>query len=272
MIVGWRDGRLVGGVSCGPIPGDAWGAFTTVGCDRGQPLLWERHNRRLAGSLENLGAASSVRLPSPNDLVELLSVNGLSGPARLRVVGRRHSASGWQVEAGVVAIEEAGPATPPQSLAVHQWPAVPPSAGHKLLARQAWDTARVEAMAAGCEDALIIDADDHVCETSIANVWVVFDDQVFTPPAPARCLPGVMRSWLLQHLGDLGFAAREHDLTLSDLSRADELWTSNTIIGVRRVGTVAEWRWREWPVYERVADHGLPAPVWPEPARRFASR
>jgi branched-chain amino acid aminotransferase len=272
VTVGWRDGRLVTDVSNGRVSDDSRGAFTTVGCDRGRPLLWERHRRRLAGSLENLEPGSYFRLPSLDDLVELLSASGLSGPARLRIVGRRHSGAGWQIEASAVAIGTAGPTAPPQSLVVSRWPAAPPAAGHKLLARRAWDAARDQAMAAGGDDALIVDGDEGVYETSVANVWAVFGERVLTPPAPARCLPGVMRWWLTQHLGDLGLEVREHELTLADVARADEMWTSNAVVGVRRVRRVAEWQWRGWPVYERIADLGLPAPSWPERAVLFGSR
>jgi branched-chain amino acid aminotransferase len=272
VTVGWRDGRLVDGVSNGRVSVDSWGAFTTVGCDRGRPLLWQAHRRRLAGSLANLDAGSYFSLPSLDDLVELLSVNELSGPARLRIVGSQRSGCGWQIEASAVAIDAAGPTVPPQSLVVTRWPAAPPAAGHKLLARSAWDATRDQAMAAGGDDALIVNGNEHVYETSVANVWAVFGDRVLTPPAPARCLPGVMRGWLTQHLGDLGLEAREHELTLADVACADEIWTSNAVIGVRRVRRVAERQWCEWPVYERLADLGLPAPSWPERAAGFGSR
>ena len=105
-----------------------------------------------------------------------------------------------------------------------------------------------------------------------ANVWAVIEDEVVTPPAPVRCLPGIMRSWLILHLAEMGRVAREHDLTLSDLLRADEVWISNALVGVRRVRSVAGRRWHEWPCYGRLAELGLPAPSWPERARRPGRR
>ena len=113
MSTVWRDGRLIASEP-GTAPVEAgWGAFTTVGCDGGRPLMWTRHRARLAASLRFLGAENDVALPDESALGELLRAGGLDLAARLRVVGRRKQTSGWTVEVSASHFEAEGPNAPP---------------------------------------------------------------------------------------------------------------------------------------------------------------
>ncbi len=258
----WRDGRLLESEP-GTAPVEAgWGVFTTVGCDGGRPLMWTRHRARLAASLRFLGAENDVALPDESALGELLRAAGLDLAARLRVVGRRKQTSGWTVEVSASHYEAEGPNAPPVRLLFQRWQAAPPLAGHKTLARLPWDLARERARREGADDALLVDEAGRVLETAIANVWLCRGRELRTPPAPARCLPGIMRGWLLDHAGAVGLQALECDFTEADLLGADELWISNAVGGVRRVASVAGREWHRWPFFEDLAKLGVPAPGW----------
>jgi branched-subunit amino acid aminotransferase/4-amino-4-deoxychorismate lyase len=262
MSVVWCDGRIYESREAETPGGSAWGAFTTAGCDRCRPLLWSRHLGRLAASLEVLGAGDSVRLPTEPELCQLLDAGGFHGAARLRVAARRVEVSVWRVEASVSPFDVAGPALSPAHLTVERWLSAPPLAGHKTLGRSAWDLAREGARSAGFDDALLVDKQGNLLETSIANVFVLSDGVARTPIAPARCLPGVMRGWLLDHLGRAGLSVEACELTIDDLAVADEIWLSNAVIGLRRVASVDRQRWREWPRFRSLTDLGIPAPGW----------
>jgi branched-subunit amino acid aminotransferase/4-amino-4-deoxychorismate lyase len=262
MSVVWRHGRICEGRESETPGVSGWGAFTTAGCDQCRPLLWSRHLGRLAASLEVLGAEDTVRLPSEPELCQLLDAGGFHGAARMRVWARRVEPSIWCVEASASPCDVVGPALTPAQLTIERWPSAPPLAGHKTLARLPWDLARERAQGAGFDDALLVDEKGNLLETSIANVFVLRDGVARTPIAPARCLPGVMRGWLLDHLGRAGLSVEACELTIDDLAAADEIWLSNAVIGLRRVATVDRQRWREWPRFGSLADLGIPAPGW----------
>ncbi len=262
MNVVWRNGQIGEGRPDEAAGSPGWGAFTTAGCDQGRPLLWPQHIRRLAESLVALGADNSVGLPTDLDVCELLDAASLGGPARVRVVARRVESIRWNIEVSVVSCDAFGPWVEPSNLQICNWASAPPLAGHKTLARLAWDLARERARQEGFHDALLVDSADNLLETSVANVWVLTDGAVRTPRAPDLCLPGVMREWLLENLGRAGIVAEACDLTLRDLVSADEIWISNAVIGVRRVGAVGDQRWREWTQFGRLEDFGIPAPGW----------
>ncbi len=262
----WRDGDLVD-VRAGAVTTPAWvgwGVFSTVGCDHGRPLLWERHRCRLLSSAAALQPGLVPTLPSEPELLELLAAERRTGPARLRVVLRRSGPDRpWTVEASAAAAGTVGPTQPPQALRTVRWRSAPPWTGHKTLARLAWDHARESVRAGGADDALLLDAEGRLLETSVANLMVRHGDVVATPPAPQRCLPGILRAWLVESLPRLGLAVRERDVSLDELAAADEVWVSNAVVGVRRVAAVDDLRWTLHPVYERLTELGVPAPGWP---------
>ncbi len=258
----WRDGRMVQVGSRRDGPGAGWGAFTTVGCDGGRPFLWPWHRERLSGSLARLGAGESLRLPDEDALCGLLSAEGLDGPARLRVVGRAGIDSLWSVAATAAELSEAGPSLTPARLVIERWPGVPPLAGHKVLNRQKWDLAHDRAVKGGADDALLVDAAGHVLETSTANIWIRHGETLLTPPTPERCLPGVMRRWLLEHFTTAGVRVKEIDIRVDDIAAADEVVVSNSVVGIRRVSRVVDRRWTRWPLFDRLAAKGVPAPGW----------
>ncbi len=258
----WRDGKVFRGEPALEPSLTGWGAFSTVGCDCGRPLLWERHRARLAASLAHLGAGADILFPDESSLRELLVGNGLLGPARLRVVGSRVGADGWVMEASVSHCDLSGPGVPPTCLSIERWSSAPPLTGHKTLARLPWDLARNNAIDRGADDALLVNGTGQVLETAIANVWIVRGFELWTPPAPTHCLPGVMRGWLLERAAGIGLDVFETGFTKANLEGADEVWVSNAVVGVRRVGRVEDQEWKRWPAFERLESLGVPAPGW----------
>jgi branched-subunit amino acid aminotransferase/4-amino-4-deoxychorismate lyase len=263
----WRDGSLLPGPAT-TAPGSlARGVFTTVGCEDSRPYLWQRHRARLAASLNELGSSDAdARLPEEHEVAELLAANGLTRVARVRVMAAwEDSRQRWRVEAAAEACTAAGPAGAPLRLDVVRWPDPLPELSHKVLARQRWERARQEAQGRGGDDALLVDAAGRVLETSIANVFAVLDRTCLTPPAPQCCLPGVMRGWLLTALPRLGLAAEVRELSLDALAGADEVWVTNALLGVGRVGQLDDRCWQRWPWFEHLAQLCVPAPGWSRP-------
>jgi branched-chain amino acid aminotransferase len=60
-----------------------------------------------------------------------------------------------------------------------------------------------QAQSAGFDDYLLINREDHVTETAIANLILQIDNQWITPPLSDGVLPGVMRALLIEKTGVL---------------------------------------------------------------------
>jgi branched-chain amino acid aminotransferase len=103
--------------------------------------------------------------------------------------------------------------------------------------------ARIEAKAAGAEQALMLDVHGHICEAPGFNVFVVKGRMVRTPTQDV--LKGITRETVLEIAPQLGFAVEERVLELYDAYTADEMFLSSTAGGLlpvteldgRRIGT-----------------------------------
>lgn len=95
-------------------------------------------------------------------------------------------------------------------------------------------------------DLLLFSEDGGMLETARANVFVVHDDGVHTPPADGRILPGTARARVIEILREASVPVFQRRLTLDDLSTAAEVFVSNSLRGV--VPVVACEGVGAWPV------------------------
>ena len=93
-------------------------------------------------------------------------------------------------------------------------------------------------------DLLVLDDDGSVLETGRANVFLVHDDGVHTPPLDGRILPGTGRARVIDQLLEVGIPVIQRRLTTDDVARASEVFVSNALRGVvpiRSVEGVGSW-------------------------------
>ena len=88
--------------------------------------------------------------------------------------------------------------------------------------------AKIEANAAGVDDALMLDVRGFVAETNATHVFLVARGEVLTPRAVA-CPEGITRSTVLELCRRHAIAATESDLSLVDFYRADEMFCTGTM-------------------------------------------
>lgn len=80
-------------------------------------------------------------------------------------------------------------------------------------------------------DALILNQHNRICDATIANVFWVNDNKVYTPSLSEACVSGIMRNRIL----DLDIDISESILTEDILLNADEIFLTNVITGIRWV-------------------------------------
>lgn len=89
-------------------------------------------------------------------------------------------------------------------------------------------------------DAIVLNVNDRVCESAIANLFIIKDQEIFTPPLSEGCVAGVTRRWLLEKSILKDFAISEKALSINDLLEADELFLTNSIRPMRWVKNFGE--------------------------------
>lgn len=87
----------------------------------------------------------------------------------------------------------------------------------------------------GLDDVIVLNTHGRVCESVSSNVFVVKDDTIYTPKLSEGCLDGVMRKQIIKAIHQKGLSFEESEVTLEDLSTADEIFLTNVMSGVQGV-------------------------------------
>jgi branched-chain amino acid aminotransferase len=220
------------------------GLFETILVRGGAAPLLGRHLARLTAS------AAALRVPLPPSLAETVAA-ALGGlfeserrPARavLRVTVTRGRGRGLTPPGGPAGLVLTLGALPDVADAaalaarIVAWPRVDPRdplAGHQVLSSMPRVQARLAAIAAGADVALVTTVDGDVCEADAANVFAVIDGVVVTPSLDRGVLPGITRARCIEALARDGRPAVERRVTSLELARADEAFLTSSLDGVR---------------------------------------
>jgi branched-chain amino acid aminotransferase len=253
----WVDGRVVAAdepvltaFDRGFQLGD--GIFETLRARGGKPTELEEHVARLRRSADGL----AIPLPDDVDVTlaraidELIATESLGGPdgdASIRITVSRGAFFGR----GLLPPDE----HPVPTIVVQAWP-VPPTPDHhlevglhlvasavrrdpesplnalKTTSRADYVHARIEARAAGADDALFLTIDGFLSEATSANLFLVGDGRLATPSLACAILPGTTRDWILRWASSVGLEPEEGLLTVRHLVEADEAFLSSSVAGI----------------------------------------
>lgn len=98
--------------------------------------------------------------------------------------------------------------------------------------------AKVEALKAGYDEAILLNSQGWVSECSGENLFIVKDGSILTPPLSAGALDGITRDSVWAIANDLGYEVVEENLWRSDLYTADEAFLTGTAAEVVPIRSV----------------------------------
>jgi branched-chain amino acid aminotransferase len=98
--------------------------------------------------------------------------------------------------------------------------------------------AKVEALKAGYDEAIMLNLAGDVSECTGENIFVSRGGVLVTPPISAGALEGITQDSVMTIAADLGFETRIDDVSRSDLYIAEELFVCGTAAEVSAVNSV----------------------------------
>lgn len=98
--------------------------------------------------------------------------------------------------------------------------------------------AKQESLAAGFDEAIMLNDAGSVSEGSGMNLFVVSNDVVYTPPVSAGILEGITRNSVIELLSGEGVEVREIDLARGALYTGDEMFLTGTAAEVTPIRSV----------------------------------
>ena len=114
--------------------------------------------------------------------------------------------------------------------------------------------AKIEALKAGYDEAIMLNVDSLVSEASAENIFRIKDGVISTPPASAGVLRGVTRDTIIKLSAESGLEFHRSDISREELYTSDELFLTGTAAGVTPVREV-DGRMignGEWPITGRL--------------------
>ncbi|MBI3775969.1 MAG: aminodeoxychorismate lyase [Gammaproteobacteria bacterium] len=229
------------------------GVFTTLRVRDGTAALWEQHAARMQSGCRQLGIA----LPDTAQLhaeAQQVCAGATRGVLKM-LITRGAGGRGYAPPRA---------STPTRMVALYPWPEFPAThwregvavrvntmrlarnpqlAGIKHLNRLEQVLARAEWDDADIAEGLMLDDAHQVIEATAANIFVVRDGALLTPQLHECGVAGVMRAEIMRLSQLSGQPVQECALSLDDVRGADEMFLTNSVIGVwpvRKLDTLAK--------------------------------
>lgn len=90
--------------------------------------------------------------------------------------------------------------------------------------------ARIEARAAGADEAILLNERGFLCEGSASNIFLVSKGNLITPGEESGCLPGITRQVVIELAQGLGISLAQREVRFEELLRAGEAFLTNSIM------------------------------------------
>jgi len=115
--------------------------------------------------------------------------------------------------------------------------------------------AKVEAIKAGYDEAIMLGPDGHISECTGENLFIVRDGLLISPPpSEAGALRGITQSSVVKIANDLGYEVSFETMRRDDLYLADEAFLTGTAAEVVPIGSIDD----------RLVGDGKPGPITKE--------
>lgn len=226
------------------------GVFETIAIKNGAPLCWRPHMERLTHGCTVLGIPAPPE-PLLKEEADRLGRGQSRGVLKI-ILSRGGGSRGY------------GPPPDPQItrvVALHEWPAYPKSywsdgvaapicrtrlghqpllAGLKHLNRLEQVLARQELSGLDTPEGVVLDIAECVVEGTMSNLFLIHGRELLTADLRRCGVAGIIRALVLARGPEWNLVPVVRDLALADVYAADELFFTNSILGVwpvRRIGS-----------------------------------
>ncbi len=90
------------------------------------------------------------------------------------------------------------------------------------------------------DECLLLNSFGRICESALANVFIIKENVIYTPALSEGCVAGVVRRWLIENLPFPEYQIIQKEIRLFEIYDADEIFLTNSIKPVRWVQAFQE--------------------------------
>ena len=225
------------------------GLFETILVDNGTPVFLKKHLNRLLHGCQRLAIAAPDHNILRNEILSVSSLTQQKAVLKL-IVTRGVGGRGYlpSRDSNVTRIISTHPL--PESpgdlftrgirvrICQIRLGRNPSLAGIKHLNRLEQVLARAEWNDCDVKEGLLLDTSNNVVEGTMSNLFCVRDGQIYTPVIEQCGVEGIMRSVVIDIIRKNNIEVDCVQMKLDDVRRSDELFLTNSIIGVWPITTL----------------------------------
>ena len=108
-----------------------------------------------------------------------------------------------------------------------------------------------EAKKKGFDDVIFLNENGYITETSCANIFIVKNNELFTPRITDGLLDGIIRRKIIEN-----FKVEEKSITFEELNKSDEMIITNSLMGAMSVKKLDDIKYQN-SEYRDVFDKGI---------------
>ena len=87
------------------------------------------------------------------------------------------------------------------------------------------------------DEAIILNSESNICETTASNIFIVMDKHLITPPISSGCVNGILRKQIIENASLWGYTIEEKNIKSFELIKADEVFLTNSVKWIQWVGS-----------------------------------
>jgi len=218
------------------------GVFETMKVSKGRIPLIDLHFERLITSLVLLKIRHSyLQEQIVQWVMELCQLNQCLESARVRLAVYRNAHGVGEIIIEAQSIPSTDFENKLQCISVTVFPYARKSmdvyANLKTANFLPYVMASLYAVDEGYDDSIVMNCDNKICDSSKANIFIIRDNEIYTPALHQGCINGVMRRYLIDALKELNYVVHQEEIVEEDLVSADELFLTNAVKGITHVNT-----------------------------------
>lgn len=220
------------------------GLFESIKYSAGKPLLFSLHIKRLLKGMSVLCLKHDAKFESENllrNIQELVTVNKIKNSCRIRLSVFRESGGFYAPDKMIASyILECMPMKAynikEEGISMGIYPDIPKAIN--FLSNLKTSNSLIFVMAGiyknrnELDDAVLMNEKGNVVETISSNIFLVKDNEFFTPMLSEGCVEGVQREYVIEKIKMEGMVVSEKEITIDDLKSADEVFLTNAINGI----------------------------------------
>jgi len=219
------------------------GLFETMRAYGGRVFRLDAHLDRLIASARRLGWTVLPDAGELRDAVQRVLLAARAPDARVRLTvttGSLHADADDPPRLTVVATAAPGQKYPPECYTKgvtviasdYRVSRFDPTLGHKTTSYFSRLAILRAAHRKGAFEALVFTDDDLMTEGAISNVFIVRNEELWTPPVDTPVLPGITRAAVIELARELGLKVHEAGVTLEEVLSADEIFLTGSLMEI----------------------------------------